>query len=79
METIADAQFWIDRAADDCIQGRRMLALAEVTCGLGSPDYRKARLGLRRSESALECAQYQREYAREQLARMCEPWFRLEA
>lgn len=78
MHTINRRQEWIAQCAEARVQAARMLTLAEVTTGIASPDYRRARLDIRKLDLAIGQCSYDLEFAREQLARLCEPWFLLE-
>ena len=58
-------------------QARRLVVLAEVTHGMASPDFRRAHMGVRKTISVIAQTEYDLLFAREQLARLTEPWFRL--
>lgn len=85
MTTTADLMLIIERRleylavlADDLSQARRLAVLAEVTHGMASPDYRRARLGVVKIRNAIDQCAYDLQWAREEIARACDPWFRLE-
>lgn len=54
----------------------RLAALAEVTHGMASADYRYAKHSLARAQGARETALVDLRYAQERLARACDAWFR---
>jgi len=79
MRQINDRITWLALCDASLSQARRLLVLAEVTHGMGSADYRHARLDVRKLELVIGQCTYDLQFAREELARKCEPWFRLEA
>lgn len=85
MTTTADLMLTIERRleylailTERLSQARRLAVLAEVTHGMASPDYRRARMGVIKIRNAIDQCAYDLQWAREELARLCEPWFRME-
>lgn len=79
MRQINDRVIWLAQCTEQLSQARRLVILAEVTHGMNSADFRRASLDVRKLSAIIAQCSYDLEFAREQLARMCEPWFRLEA
>ena len=79
MDHIQRRQAYLAQCGDALSQARRLVILAEVTHGMGSADFRRASLDVRKLNAIIAQCGYDLEFAREQLARLCEPWFRMEA
>ncbi len=75
MQTIRRHQDVLAAMADNHAQAIRAQAVAEVTSGIASPEYRRATLTLRSVRAVIKCCQFEIDFAREQLARACDPWF----
>ena len=78
MEQIQRRQAYLVQCADALSKARRAVVLAEVTHGMNSPDFRHASLDVRKLNQVIGQCTYDLQFARERLARLCEPWFQVE-
>ena len=78
MDQIQRRQAYLTQCADALSKARRAVVLAEVTHGMNSPDFRHASLDVRKLNLLIGQCTYDLQFARERLARLCDPWFRME-
>lgn len=76
MAEIAEYRQRVVEIGDRCVRAQRAYLVASSE-SIASEPVRRAHTDLMRARNALRCALLDLQFARERLARLCDPWFRM--